>query len=167
MTAIFSPVFWIGLLVAFVAGAGTGFFKGEAHVQAKWDEDKAARMAHLAQVVVDNVAAGDKADAEARQRQADSAAAFDSLKKRNAQLSAKLDASRVDGVVLDELRAAVRAANAKAGVAPGVPKGTPAAPGTSATGTQVSDWFDSVAQLYRDCRDEVIGFQGWWDSLKW
>jgi RecA/RadA recombinase len=166
MTALLSPVFWIGLLVAFAAGGVGGWFKGEAHVQGLWDQDKAARIAHLAQIVVDNTAASAAADLQARSRERESAAAFAELSTRSAALRDKLDRSRVDAVVLNELRAAVRTANAKAKAAGGVPQGPAPTTGT-ASGTSVAVWFDQVAQLYRNCHDEVVGFQLWWDTLKW
>lgn len=161
---LLSPWFWLAVALYTVSIAGGAYLKGESHVQAKWDEDKAARMAHLSEIVVGNLEESNKASTAAKDKERVAKDAFDKLAQRNAALSKQLDAAHVDAVIVERLRDAVATANAQAGAAPGIP---PSAPAAATTGSKLVAWGDAVTDLYRQCKDEVVGFQTWFDNLKW
>lgn len=170
MGLILSPWFWIVVAIWTGMAAAGGWHQGSVHIQGLWDKDKLARMEHLAQIVVENTDASNKADADARLLAGKTATDFAALEGRTLQLRSRLAAINIDAVVADRVRDAIRTANAEAPPAGGVSPNPPAAAPTTGggtTGLALAGWSKEVGKLYRACREEVTGFNQWWDDLKW
>lgn len=158
---------WVKLLVvaALVAAAATAFHfwkerireEGREEIRAEWQA--AVKAAELMAT-----AAARRAEIDARARGMQRDKDFGALATRNKALADELAAIRFDPAVIGGLRESVRASN---GQSPTVPeRSAPAPPGAAVRGPtalEVDDWFQSVAKLYRACREQVIGWIEWDD----
>lgn len=162
-----SPYFWIALAGFFVVGYVTGC-SGERDaklkVEAAWEADKKQRLATLERINNERQAAVKAVQYEADKRAAKDREAFRALSARTDAISRELVQLRIDNALLERLRDAVRTANAEA---TGTPAGTPKdpAPVTGDTsGLALANWFNQVALQYKECRDEVIAWNHFWDT---
>ena len=155
--------FWVKALViaGLVAAAAVAFHfwkekireEGREEVRAEW---AAAREAAKRVAEAANKRAEDDSAAREAKREKD----FVQLRNKNRRLEAQLMGACVDPTLLASMRDAVRASNDKgAGVTEDSP---PTATGTP-SGLAVSEWFIEVARLYRNCREQVIGWIEWDD----
>lgn len=131
-------------------------------MRAEWEADKQARKLEFQREMVaqekvtEDAAAKAKADADSRE------AIFADLAARHRALAGQLTACDSDRAALERVLDAVRAANSAVTGAPSEPPPhtAPAAPAT------FTDWFDTVAKQYAECRQEVIDWNQWYDALR-
>ena len=164
LLAFWKPIAAILLVVALV---GTVAFakhayderrrdEGRAEVTAKWDAANAAQKVREAKAA---------AEADDFQRRADAKRDADfkrQLAGRTTELLGRLSASHISGDVVGELRATVRIANDATGT--GKPADSSAAPTGATDGRSLTEWFATVGQQYRACRETVIAWIKWDDE---
>lgn len=127
--------------------------EGREEVRKEW---AAARKA--AEAVA--TAANRRAEIDSAAREAQREKDFRNLRIANGRLQAQLMGACVDPTLLASMRDAVNASNDKG---PGeTPPGPPAA-ARPPDGLAVAEWFNQVAFLYRQCREQVIGWIEWDD----
>lgn len=154
----------IAVAVALVAGCyfGWGHFvadpyreDGRQEVRAEWEAAKAAQK-------VREERAAKEADNFQRRADAKREADFKrQLAGRTAELLARLSDQSISGDVVGELRNTVRTANNES---PGKSeKGAPTVAG-STDGRALTEWFATVGQQYRECRETVIAWIKWDDE---
>lgn len=170
LTLVFNPYFWIALAATFMLGWGTGCTHEHAEVtrvEKAWETDKQMRLAAAeaeAKARADIATAAQAKQALAEKRIDD---AYTDLKARNKDVDAKLAKLTVDRGIVDRLRDTIRSTNASASdAATPAAKDSPTAAGPAAitTGQTLAGWFDTVANLYGQCREEVIGWNKFWDE---
>lgn len=162
-----SPYFWVALIGIFVVGYVTGCSqeRGElVKTEAAWEADKKQRLETLKRIDNERKAAVEVVQAQALERARKDKEAFDALQSRTNDIAAELRRVTVELSIVGRLRDAVNTANAETPGASGKPPQDPAAITAGTSGYALVTWFNDVARLYKECRDEVIEWNAFWDK---
>jgi hypothetical protein len=168
MTLLFSPYFWLALAGVFALGWTSGCtheHKEVTRLEASIEADRQVRLAAATAEAEARAAVVVAQEAEQARIKGERDAAFADLAARNKERDTLLARSRVDRDLVARLRDTISTANASAPKgAAGEPSKDPASPAGDTSGSALAGWFDKVAKLYNECRDEVIGWNAYWDK---
>lgn len=157
-------------LVLIVAGLKHGYDErrrdeGRAEIREQWDADKAARLKAFTEMTTRWVTAQQEADANLKKLDTERQRRLDDAKRHAlalppADAGMRFPASAVG--VLDD----ARNSDAETARPAGQPAGGPAAAAADSTVGLVTQWAVDVIGYYNACRDQVIGWQGFYHSLR-
>jgi len=157
-------MFWIKLGIVLAVLVALGFMvhrynealreTGRQEIRAEWAAAIEVQKAREKQ-------AADESQVLAAKQEADRGKAYKDLATRHKALEAKLAVACVDPTLIAGMRDSVRTSNSES---PRGPAEDPATTAGTPSGTQVNEWFATVTELYRACREQVIGWIKWDDA---
>lgn len=154
----------LGALAVFMGSVGGAYFfgraDGKAVIQAKWDEDKAARIQRTTEIVLQQTRIRDKMDAELRE-------ARSRVEIRTVTLVQKVPVALGDVAHVQLPSAAVELFNSavRGGETPSGPAGGADAIPAATVADLESVAIENVGR-HLACVEQVLGWQQWWAEVK-